>query len=84
MIGLGGIATLIVAGQEPTLEVAYNELTIDVSSNALALDTTFVQLVLSDVQVVDNGSGDDIFVLLILDENGEPLLDVNGAYIIGG
>lgn len=84
MIGLGGVATIKVASQEPALAVEYNELTMAVSSNQMMLAVEFEELVLADVQVIDNDAGDAVFALLILDENGEPLLDVFGAYIIGG
>lgn len=71
----------------------YDELTGTVTSSFAVAETTAVQMratvvsgsmVIASATVVPQDASDSIFSILILDEDGEPILDVNGQYIIGG
>lgn len=70
-----------------------NELTATVRSSYAVAESSAVQIVatvtaavisIASAQVKENDASDAIFLLIIQDENGEPILDVNGQYIIGG
>jgi hypothetical protein len=72
---------------------AYDELTATVTSSQMAAASNAVQMtaiamsnrmLIADAVVLENNAADAIFLLLILDVTGEPILDVDGQYIIGG
>lgn len=71
---------------------AYDELTATVTSSQIAAASNTVQMVASVATnritlvgaVVIEQNATDVFQLLLLDVTGEPILDVNGQYIIGG
>lgn len=42
------------------------------------------RMIIASAKVIGRDDSDAIFSLLILDEDGEPILDVTGQYIIGG
>lgn len=62
-----------------------NSLVATVLSDGTDMLVTQNRMIASDVWLMeDAGSIDSSFALLILDENGQPILDVNGQYLIGG
>lgn len=61
-----------------------NELTARVISGGTEALVTHDRMVIAASWVAEGASDDAYLLLVILDENGEPILDVTGQYLIGG
>jgi hypothetical protein len=61
-----------------------NELTAHVISGGTEALVTQNRMLATAWVIEDAGALDAFFAFVILDENGEPILDVDGQYLIGG
>lgn len=62
-----------------------NELTARVISGGTEALVTHDRLLLASAWIMEDAAPQDaFFAFLILDDHGEPILDVSGQYLIGG
>jgi hypothetical protein len=69
---------------ELTAAVTSSQMSAASNTVQMAMSVVTNRIVISDAEVLNSNASDAVFQLLLLDVYGEPLLDVNGQYIIGG